>query len=137
MLGDGGALVYPGAGVFEGGGGGDDGCFVIHAPHDVEADGESVGGEAGGDAGGGVADDVYGVGVGVEAEILVGVRGLAGYLLWELADGDAGHGKGRRDEEVVVFENVGNLGLQLASPAEGLGVVGEGDLEPISRYSRA
>ena len=72
-LGNGGALVYPGAGVFEGGGGGDDGRLVVHAPDDVKADGESIFGEAGGYAGGGMTDDVYGVCVGVEAEIFVGV----------------------------------------------------------------
>ena len=126
-LGDGGALFYPGAGVFEGGGGGDDGFFVVHSTNYVEADRESVGGEAGGDAGGGVADDVYGVGEGVEAEILVGVGGLAGYLLGELAHGYTGHREGGRDEKVVIFEDIGYLGFEPVSPAEGAGVVGDGN----------
>ena len=125
-LGDGRALVYPGASLFEGGGGGDDGLFVVHPANDVEADREAVGGEAGGDAGGGVADDVDGVGEGVEAEVLVRVGGLAGYLFRELAYGDAGYGEGGGDDKIELFEDVGYLGLELVSPAEGAGVVGDG-----------
>ena len=59
-----------------------------------------------------------------------GYDGFAGYLLRELADGYAGHGKGGGDEEVVVFEDVGHLGFQLVPPAKGFGVVGEGDFGP-------
>ena len=125
-LGDGRALFDPGAGLLEGGGGGYDGLFVVHPANDVEADGEAVGGEAGGDAGGGVADDVDGVGEGVEAEILVRVRRLAGYLLRELSDGDAGYGEGGGDDEIELLEDVGHLGFELVSPAEGAGVVGDG-----------
>ena len=39
----GGAVLDPWAGLFEGGGGGEDGLFVVFAAHDLEADGEAVG----------------------------------------------------------------------------------------------
>ena len=38
-----GAVLDPGAGLLEGGGGGEDGLFVVFATHDLEADGEAVG----------------------------------------------------------------------------------------------
>ena len=75
---------------------------------------------------GGVADDVDRVGEGVEAEELVRVGGLAGYLFRELAYGDAGYGEGGGNDEIELLEDVGYLSFELVSPAEGAGVVGDG-----------
>ena len=74
----------------------------------------------------GWADDVDGVGEGVEAEELVRVGGLAGYLFRELAYGDAGYGEGGGNDEIELLEDVGYLSFELVSPAEGAGVVGDG-----------